>query len=100
MNNFIIFALVCTFSLPSLYLGIRSECYIDYFQKKQPIYFQCCCFMNKQYKFRLVYKKFLGTVFNMHFAMHFIMKGYMLPISMMANISLLTSPDVDTRAAT
>ena len=55
--------------------------------------------MNNQYKFRLIYKKFLGTVFNMHFAIHFIMKGYMLPISMMANISLLTSPDVDTEMA-
>ena len=46
--------------------------------------------------FRLIYKKFLGTVLNVHFAMYFVVKACILPMSMMANVALLMDPDVNT----
>ena len=45
--------------------------------------------------FRLIYKKFLGTVLNVHFAMYFVVKACILPMTMMANVALLMDPDVN-----
>ena len=46
---------------------------------------------------RIIKKDFLGTVFNFHFALYFLMKGLVLPLSIWSNIVLLhQSEKIDT----
>ena len=46
-----------------------------------------------KFLFRIFYKKGLGTVFNLHLAVFFILKGLLLPLSLATNIDLFNEPD-------
>ena len=50
--------------------------------------------INLNLNFRLIKKKYFGTVFNFHYAMAFILKGLLLPLSFAVNIVLLCSPEI------
>ena len=47
--------------------------------------------------FRIIQKRFLGSMFNFHYAFLFILKGLILPLSMGVNIAMLLNPDDNTK---